>query len=216
MARLSFGIDIGGTFTDVVAYEADAGALHVAKGPSTPPRLGDGLLEGVRRILAERGMSPADVGRVVHGTTIGTNAVLEHRGATLGLLMTAGFEDVLTIGRMKRSDMYDLEIEPEVPLFLAPRRRIRGVSERLDSRGEVLLPLDEEAVRREVGDLVERQRVDSLVVCYLFSYLDPSHERRTREIVRERYPGLHVSLSSDVDARFREYERLVMTAFDAS
>src|SRR5688572_13794704 len=121
MVRLSFGIDIGGTFTDVVAYEADTGRLHVAKIPSTPPRLGEGLLDGVRRVLAERGASPADVERVVHGTTIGTNAVLEHRGATLGILMTAGFEDVLAIGRHKRSNMYDLKIGPEEPLFLAPR-----------------------------------------------------------------------------------------------
>src|SRR5262245_21357777 len=113
MARLSFGIHIGGTFTHVVAYEAGSGQLHVAKVPSTPPRLGEGLLEGVRRVLDERGAVPSDVERVVHGTTIGTNAVLEHRGATLGILMTAGFEDVLAIGRHKRSDMYSLRIGPE-------------------------------------------------------------------------------------------------------
>ena len=129
MARLTFGIDIGGTFTDVVAYEAETGALHVSKVPSTPPRLAEGFLEGIRRLLAERGASSDAVERVVHGTTIGTNAVLEHRGATLGVLMTEGFQDVLTIGRHKRSDMYDLRIGPEEPLFLAPRRRIRGSHE---------------------------------------------------------------------------------------
>ena len=215
MSELVFGVDIGGTFTDLVAYDEATGELHVAKVPSTRPRLAEGFVGGIRQLLARSRSGPAAVARVVHGTTIGTNAVLEHRGATLGMLMTAGFEDVLTIGRMKRSDMYDLEIEPEVPLFLAPRRRIRGIPERLDSQGQVLVPLDADAVRREVADLVDRERVDSLVVCYLFSYLDPSHERQTREIVRELCPGLHVSLSSDVDARFREYERLVMTAFDA-
>jgi len=215
MTRLTFGIDIGGTFTDVVAYDAETGALHVAKVPSTPPRLGEGLLDGVRRVLEERGAAPADVERVVHGTTIGTNAVLEHRGATLGILMTAGFEDVLAIGRHKRSDMYNLRIGPEEPLFLAPRRQIRGIPERLDASGHVLLPLDEAAVVRTVTELVERHGVNAIVVCYLFAYLDPRHEQRTRELIHERFPRLPVSLASEVDGKFREYERLVMTAFDA-
>jgi N-methylhydantoinase A/oxoprolinase/acetone carboxylase beta subunit len=215
MARLSFGIDIGGTFTDLVAYEAGTGRLHVAKVPSTPPRLGEGLLEGVRRVLDERGAAPADVERVVHGTTIGTNAVLEHRGATLGILMTAGFEDVLAIGRHKRSDMYNLRIGPEEPLFLAPRRQIRGIRERLDSTGQVLVPLDEAAVVRAVAELIGRHGVNAIVVCYLYSYLDPRHEQRTRELIHEQFPDLPVSLSSEVDGKFREYERLVMTAFDA-
>src|SRR5205823_1861126 len=114
-----------------------------------------------------RGAAPTDVERVVHGTTIGTNAVLEHRGATLGLLMTAGFEDILTIGRQKRTDIYNLHIGPEEPLFLAPPRRIRGVPERLNSVGTVLVPLDEAAVLHEVTDLVERHAVTSIVVCYL-------------------------------------------------
>jgi N-methylhydantoinase A len=215
MGGLIFGVDIGDTFTNLVAYDERAGTVRVAKVPSTPPRLVEGFIVGVKHLLAELGRTPAEVTRVVHGTTIGTNAVLEHRGATLGILTTAGFEDVLTIGRMKRSEMYDLEIDPEVPLFLAPRRRIRGIPERLDSRSELLVPLDEAAVRREVADLVEGEAVNSIVVCYLFSYLDARHEQRTAEITRELYPGLHVSLSSEVDSKFREYERLVMTAFDA-
>src|SRR3712207_4204843 len=99
---------------------------------------------------------------------------------------------------MKRSDMYDLEIDPEVPLFLAPRRRIRGIPERLDSQGNILVPLDVDAVRHAVTELVEQDGVDSIVVCYLFSYLRSDHERRTREVIRERFPGLHVSLSSEV------------------
>jgi N-methylhydantoinase A len=215
MARLELGIDIGGTFTDIVAYDPETRALHVAKVPSTPARLGDGLLDGVRRILAELGATPADVDRIVHGTTIGTNAVLEHRGATVGLLMTAGFGDVLTIGRHKRSDIYNLRIGPEEPLFLAPRRRIRGIPERLGPDGAVLMPLDETAVTVEATDLVERHEANSIVVCFLYSYLDPRHEQRTRELIHSRYPGIPVSLSSDVDGKFREYERLVMTAFDA-
>jgi N-methylhydantoinase A/oxoprolinase/acetone carboxylase beta subunit len=215
MARLTFGIDIGGTFTDVVAYEAGARSLHVAKVPSTAEHLGDGFLAGIRRVLAECGAAPGDVERVVHGTTIGTNAVLEHRGATLGILTTAGFEDVLTIGRHKRSELYNLRIGPEEPLFLAPRRRIRGIPERLDSNGQVLTPLDEDAVLSQVTDLVEQHGVTALVVCYLFGYLDPRHEQRTRDLIRSQYPSLPVSIASEVDGKFREYERLVMTAFDA-
>ena len=113
MGRLTFGIDIGGTFTDVVAYEADTRSLHVAKVPSTPGRLAEGFLGGISRILEELGAAPGDVERVVHGTTIGTNAVLEHRGATLGILTTAGFEDVLPVGRHKRSELYNLRIGAE-------------------------------------------------------------------------------------------------------
>ena len=105
-----------------------------------------------------------------------TNAVLEHRGATLGILMTDGFEDVLAIGRHKRSDMYNLKIGPEEPLFLAPRRQIRGIPERLDAAGRVLIPLDEAAVVAAVTDLVEQHGVNAIVVCYLFAYLDPRHE----------------------------------------
>jgi N-methylhydantoinase A len=214
MARLELGIDIGGTFTDIVAYDPETRALHIAKVPSTPERLADGLLDGLHQVLAEPGAAPGDVDRIVHGTTIGTNAVLEHRGATVGILMTAGFEDVLTIGRHKRSDIYNLRIGPEEPQFLAPRRRIRGIQERLGPDGDVLMPLDETAVTREMTDLVERHGANSIVVCFLYSYLDPRHEQRARELIHSRYPVLPVSLSSEVDGKFREYERLVMTAFD--
>jgi N-methylhydantoinase A len=214
MARLELGIDIGGTFTDIVAYDPETRALHVAKVQSTPERLADGLLDGLHQVLAEPGAAPGDVDRIVHGTTIGTNAVLEHRGATVGILMTAGFEDVLTIGRHKRSDIYNLGIGPEEPLFLAPRRRIRGIPERLGPDGDVLMPLDETAVTREATDLVERHGANSIVVCFLYSYLDPRHEQRTRALIHSRYPKLPVSLSSEVDGKIREYERLVMTAFD--
>src|SRR3954467_13990084 len=199
MARLTFGIDIGGTFTDVVAYEAGTRSLHVAKVPSTPEHLGDGFLAGITRLLAECGAEPGDVERVVHGTTIGTNAVLEHRGATLGIITTAGFEDVLTIGRHKRSELYNLRIGPEEPLFLAPRRRIRGIPERLDSAGQVLTPLDEAAVLEQVTNLVEQHGVTALVVCYLFGYLDPRHEQRTRDLIKSRYPDLPISIASEVD-----------------
>ncbi len=130
------------------------------------------------------------------------------------VLTTEGFEDVLEMGRMKRSRMYDLGMDPEVPTFLAPRRRRLGIRERLDARGRVLVPLDEAAVAGAVTTLRE-QGVQAVAVCYLFSFVNPVHERRTREIIAALAPELSVSLSSDVDPTFREYERLCVTAFDA-
>ena len=129
--------------------------------------------------------------------------------------MTEGFEDVLELGRQKRSRMYDLDMDPETPDL--PRARAAagsGIRERLDARGAVLTPLDEAQVRAEVARLRD-EGVQALAVCYLFSFLDPAHERRTRELIREVAPEIGVSLSSEVDPTFREYERLCVTAFDA-
>ncbi len=213
--RLAVGIDIGGTFTDVVGYDYDGRQVYLAKVPTTPADLAGGLLGGLQRLLELAGARPTEVERLIHGTTIATNAILEERGARIGILTTEGFEDTLVIGRQKRSQMYNLFIDPETPQFLAPRRRIKGVPERLDPEGNVLRPLDEAAVRRLVTELVEGHGVEALAVCYLFSFRNPAHEQRTRALVAELYPELPVSLSSLIDPKFREYERLVVTAFDA-
>ncbi len=210
---MQIGVDIGGTFTDIVAVD-DAGRLALAKVPTTPKDLLRGVADAVVRILALVGADPAGVRRFIHGTTVATNAVLEQRGAVTGLLMTDGFQDVLELGRQKRSRMYDLDMDPETPAFLAPRRRRVGIRERLDARGRVLVPLDEAQVRAEAARLRD-QGVQALGVCYLFAFLNPAHERRTRDLVREVAPELAVSLSSDVDPTFREYERCCVTAFDA-
>jgi len=210
---MQIGVDIGGTFTDIVALDGE-GRLSLAKVPTTPKDLLDGIAEAVRRVLALAGAVPADVARFVHGTTVATNAVLEQKGAVTALLATEGFEDVLELGRQKRSRMYDLAMDPETPTFLAPRRRRMGIRERLDARGAVLTPLDEAQVRATVADLRARG-VQAIAVCYLFAFVNPAHERRTREICREVAPELSVSLSSEVDPTFREYERCCVTAFDA-
>ena len=211
--HIQIGVDIGGTFTDIVALDGD-GRLSLAKVPTTPKDLLEGIGEAVRRVLSLAGATPAEVERFVHGTTVATNAVLEQKGAVTALLTTEGFEDVLELGRQKRSRMYDLDMDAETPTFLAPRRRRVGIRERLDARGAVLTPLDEEQVRRTVAALRDRG-VQALAVCYLFSFVNPAHERRTREICGEIAPELSVSLSSEVDPTFREYERLCVTAFDA-
>ena len=210
---MQIGVDIGGTFTDIVAL-GDDGRLHLTKVPTTPKDLLRGVADAVRGVLALAGTQADGVARFIHGTTVATNAVLEQTGAVTGVLMTAGFEDVLELGRQKRSRMYDLDMDPETPAFLAPRRRRVGIRERLDARGGVLTPLDEAQVRAEVARLRD-EGVQALAVCYLFSFLDPAHERRTRELIREVAPGVAVSLSSEVDPTFREYERLCVTAFDA-
>jgi N-methylhydantoinase A/oxoprolinase/acetone carboxylase beta subunit len=212
---LVVGIDTGGTFTDVVAVDRARQRLYALKVPSRPQRPAAALLEGLEQVVTAAGRAPDAVERIVHGTTIGTNAVLEQKGATLGILTTKGFEDILAIGRTKRSDMYDLLMDAEEPLFLAPRRRIAGIPERVDASGNVLEPLDEGAVLREVSRLREEFGVESIAVCYLFSFLHPRHEQRTEALIREHFPGLPVSISSTVDPKFREYERLVVTAFDA-
>jgi N-methylhydantoinase A/oxoprolinase/acetone carboxylase beta subunit len=210
---VQIGVDIGGTFTDIVALDR-AGRLVLTKVPSTPKDLLEGIGAAVTQVLALAGARPADVERFIHGTTVATNAILEQKGAVTAILTSEGFEDVLELGRMKRSRMYDLAMDPEVPTFLAPRRRRLGVRERLDARGQVLVPLDEDGVRCAVLAL-RGQAVQAIAVCYLFSFVNPAHERRTREIVAELAPEISVSLSSEVDPTFREYERLCVTAFDA-
>ena len=210
---MQIGVDIGGTFTDIVALDGE-GRLALAKVPSTPKDLLDGIGAAVGKVLALAGAPPGDVERFIHGTTVATNAVLEQKGAVTAVLTTEGFEDVLEMGRQKRSRMYDLEMDPETPSFLAPGRRRVGIRERLDARGATLVPLDEGQVRAAVQTL-RAQGVQAIAVCYLFSFVNPAHEQRTRELCAEIAPEISVSLSSEVDPTFREYERLCVTTFDA-
>ncbi len=208
-------VDIGGTFTDVVAIDPATGAYHAAKVPTTPKHLIEGVREGTRKALEMVGAGAAEVERFVHGTTIGTNAVLERRGAPTAILATAGFEDSLEIGRLRRTRMYDLFMDAETPVFLAPRRRRRGVPERIAWDGAVVTPLDEGSVLETVKALRDEEGATAFAVSLLFSFRNPAHERRVRELIHEFDPSLSVSLSSEVDPMFREYERTVVTAFDA-
>ncbi len=210
---MQIGVDIGGTFTDIVALD-EGGRLVLTKVETTPKDLLEGIGVAVRRVLALASAPAAAVERFIHGTTVATNAVLERKGAVTAVLTTEGFEDVLALGRQKRARMYDLDMDPETPTFVAPRRRRHGIRERLDARGAVLVPLDEEQVRAAVTAL-RGDGVQAVAVCYLFSFVNPAHERRTREICHEVAPEISVSLSSEVDPTFREYERLCVTAFDA-
>ncbi len=210
---LSIGIDIGGTFTDVVCRLPD-GTLKQFKLPSTRANPAQAVRDAVAFMVREWKIAPADIGRFVHGTTVATNAVLERKGAKVGLITTEGFRDVLEIGRGNRQEIYDTVMKPQTPVFLAPREFRRGVPERLTVDGAVLTPLDETALAKAVAELIA-EGAEALAVCFLFSYLNPAHEQRARAIIHKAAPGLLVSLSSDVDPAFREYERTTVTAFDA-
>lgn len=212
--RISIAVDVGGTFTDVVGATTK-GRLLFTKVPTTPADPAQGVIAGMRRVMLMTGIRNDRIDRFIHGTTVATNSVVERKGACTGLITTEGFEDVLAVGRQKRSELYNLFIEPETPIFLAPRRRRYGVGERIDSRGGVVVPLDEEAVRSAVRELHEVHKVSAIAVCYLFSFLNPEHERRTQAIIEKEFPSIAVSISSSIDPTFREYERTLVTLFDA-
>jgi N-methylhydantoinase A/oxoprolinase/acetone carboxylase beta subunit len=211
--RGEIGVDIGGTFTDVVC-RLDDGTVRIAKVPTTTGDPSRAVLAALQMAEREWGVKPMDITRFVHGTTVATNAVLERKGARIGLITTEGFRDVLEIGRQMRHQMYDLVLQPETPVFLAPGRFRKEVTERLDALGGTLIELDEATVVQASKELAALD-VRAVAVCLLFSFLDPTHERRVREIIEQNHPDLMVSLSSEVDPAFREYERTCVTVFDA-
>ena len=213
-SRLTVGIDVGGTFTDVFIRDGERPGWVVRKVPSTPPAFAEGFLHGLRSALQQAGGRTDEVARVIHGTTVATNCILTQSGARLGFLLTEGFRDILYVGIGWRPRMYDLDMDPVEPLFLAPRRRSLGVRERIDAKGAVVTPLDEAQLLETAAELVEGQGAEVLVVCYLHAYANPSHERRTRELLAQRYPAVPVTLSSEVLPRRREYRRLVVSGFD--
>jgi N-methylhydantoinase A/oxoprolinase/acetone carboxylase beta subunit len=204
------GIDIGGTFTDIVCRGSD-GSVRIAKVPTTRGDPSKAALAALKTAQTEWGVSSLEITRFTHGTTVATNAVLERKGARIGLIATEGFKDVLEIGRQMRHQMYDLILKPETPVFLAPGRYRKEVCERLDASGNILTPLDEDSVRQAIDEL-QKLDVKAIAVSLVFSFLNPTHERRIRDMIPA---GIPVSLSSDVDPAFREYERTCVTAFDA-
>ena len=196
------GIDTGGTFTDFFWLDQD-GSLQVLKEPSTPEDPSGAILNGLQRIEAH-------FSTIVHGTTVATNAVLERKGAHVALLTTEGFEDIIEIGRQTRSDIYDLNVDRPEPL-VSREARI-GVPERLDSNGNVLteLTIPDEVVKR-----LQDAQPESIAVCYLFSFANPEHEERTRQLLAEQGIDTYWSLSSEVIPEYREYERFSTTVINA-
>ena len=207
-ARLA--VDIGGTFTDL-AIEKD-GQRWTAKVLTTPAAPEKGVLEGVQQVLAKAAMKPADLALVIHGTTLATNAVIERKGAKTALITTDGFRDVLALANEARYDQYDLNIELAKPLV--PRRWRLPVPERLDNTGKVLLALDEGAVRAHIP-FMRAEGIESLAIGFIHGFVNPTHERRAAEIVRDAWPELPVSLSSEVSPEMREWERFSTTVANA-
>ena len=208
------GIDIGGTFTDVYLVDNDEGTQHVHKVSTTPDDPAAGALRGVEEACERFGTAPSDLDYVLHGTTIATNAVLEHDGVETGMITTANYRDITHIGRHQRPQNYS--VQQDIPWQAAPlveRRHRKTVPERISPDGTVETPLDETAVREAAREL-RAAGVESIAVCFLFSYLNDDHERRAKELVAEEHPEAFVTTSSEVYPQFREFERFTTTAMN--
>jgi N-methylhydantoinase A/oxoprolinase/acetone carboxylase beta subunit len=210
---VDIGVDIGGTFTDIVCRRHGE-KMRTLKIPTTRGDPSQAVLNAISHLSQDLGVAPDDIARFLHGTTIATNAVLERKGAKIGLITSVGFKDILEIGYQLRQDLHRVLLQPVTPVFLAPGALRKEAVEQVSAQGDVIVPLDEGSVRQAAAELVA-DGVQAIAVCYLFSFLHPEHELRTRALIEADHPGIAVSLSSEVDPTFREYERTVVTAFDA-
>ncbi|HMH50950.1 MAG TPA: hydantoinase/oxoprolinase family protein [Candidatus Acidoferrum sp.] len=208
---MRIGLDVGGTFTDF-ALQSPTGEVITGKRLTTYPDPSEACLAGLDELLAAAGVAWSDVAQLVHGTTLGSNVVIEGKARGVGLLTTRGFRDVLLIGREKRYQVYDLQIEKPRPLI--PRRLIGEVTERVLADGSIRTPLDDADARRAIRGLAERG-VTTLAVCLLHAYLNPVHEQRVAALVAEEAPHVTVTLSHEVSPTFREYERTSTTVVNA-
>jgi N-methylhydantoinase A len=223
MASFLCGLDIGGTFTDCVLID-ESGHLTIAKAPSTPGNFADGVLEALRRAGERVGLGlEALLGSITmlnHGTTAGTNAIIQRKGAKVGLITTRGHNDVIHIMRGSRGlSGQDIKLivhipESSKPDPIIPKRLIRGVSERVDCFGKVVVELNEGEVRAAIAELVD-EGIEALAVCFLWSFLAPAHERRVKEIAAEVAPQLYVTCSCDLAPKWGEYERTTAVALNA-
>lgn len=210
------GIDVGGTFTDLVYTDTASGSTIVHKVHTSAPDPSVGVIEGLEQLGARFGVDGSVIGHVLHGTTVATNAVLEHEGAVTGVLTTEGFRDVLHIGRHWRPENYSIQLEiPWQDRPFALRRHRLTVPERIvPPAGDPLVPLDEDAVRAAASSLRD-EGVESVAVCFLFSYLNPDHENRARELLLEEMPDAFVVTSAMIAPQFREFERFTTAAMTA-
>ena len=210
------GVDVGGTFTDLIITDSDTQQTEIHKVPTTPEDPSIGATAGIVELCERSGITPGLVDHVFHGTTIATNAVLEHDGALTGMITSEGYRDIIHIGRHQRPENYS--IMQDIPWQSRPlvrRRHRKTVPERLTPpSGEVLVPLDEKAVRRAAREF-KQAGVEAIAICFLFSYLEPKHEQRAREIVLEEYPEAFVATSARVAPQFREFERFTTASMNA-
>ena len=208
---IRLAVDIGGTFVDAIEYDESTGGLRVHKVSTTPDAPARGVVDAVNGLVA----SLDDISVFAHGTTLGLNAILQRRGADVGIIGNEGFRDLFEIGRaaIPTRHMYNFSYAPRPPLV--PRRHRAGVVGRMDAFGSVVTELDENSVREAGRMLIEEQQCDSLAICFLHSYVNPAHERQAAAILRAQYPQVSVSVSSDISREYREYERTSTVTLDA-
>ena len=210
------GADVGGTHTDIILANTDENKFSIHKVPTTSPDPTLGMIGGIEELCAQAGLSLAQVDHIFHGTTVATNATLEHKGARTGMITTRGYRDILHIGRHQRPQNYS--IMQDIPWQVRPfvrRRHRKVVTERLvPPLGEVLTPLDEQEAREQIR-VLRCEGVESIAVCFLFSYLNPAHELRVQQLIEEEFPEAFVTTSADVSPQFREFERFTTTCLNA-
>ena len=209
------GVDVGGTFTDLLLINEATGATHTAKVPSTPEDSSIGVLNGIARICDESGIDPVEIHRVMHGTTVATNAVLTGRGATVGLVTTAGFEDTLQVARSYCPGGLGGWVSYVKKPLLAPLELTIGARERMGADGAVVTPLDEGQLRRDLQALHAKGSIQALTICFINAYINGEHERRAREIALEIFGDTPVSISSEVVPEMQEYERTETTVVNS-
>jgi N-methylhydantoinase A len=214
MARTArIGIDVGGTFTDFMLHDSSRGITRTGKRLTTADAPSRAIVAGLERLLSESDTAITQVSAIVHGTTLTTNTLLARTGAKVGLITTEGFRDVLEMGREIRFDVEDLDARPGPALV--PRRRRLGVAGRITADGTEHEPLDEDGVLASARHLVDRDGIEALVISFVACHVNPTHELRAREIVRELYPDLLVSLSAEVAPEIGEYERTTTACVNA-
>jgi len=208
---LLLGVDIGGTFTDLMLFDPPNKKMHFMKILTTPENHSKGVMEGIRLVTEAEGCSMSDIYSVIHGSTIGINTVIERKGAKTGLITTSGFEDVLLIGRQTRPRIYDWRVGRPSPLV--PGNLRKGIAERMDHHGEVTEPLDTMDIKRVI-EYFKENGVESIAICLLHSYANPSHELAIKEAI-EQSPDVYISVSSELLPEFREYERMSTTVVNS-
>ena len=210
--KYMIGVDVGGTFTDFSVFEQESGRLFHFKHSSTNYDSSVAIVNGILEVLNMEHATAQQVVYLAHGTTVSTNALIEKKGAKVGVITTEGFNDIMEIGIQKRPFMYDTLGQKPEPLIMSGMNR--GVPERIAHDGSVVTPLDEEAVRKLVA-YFKANGVNSIAVSTLFSFINPAHEKRIKEIIAAEYPGVYTTISSELVPEFREYSRMSTTVLNA-
>jgi N-methylhydantoinase A len=212
-AKWVVGVDVGGTFTDFSARNQKTGEAFIHKRPSTPGDPSRSVLHGLRELTDKYGINPGDIERFAHGTTVATNALLQRKGAKVAVVTTKGFRDLIEIGRQVRPHIYDLQLDAPQPL--AARALRFELDERIGPAGEVVRELSEAAIDGLIAELRQRPEIEGVAVCLLFSFINPEHEKRVAAALRNAFPNVFVSVSSEVQPEFREFERFSTTLINA-